>query len=230
MFGGPARDPEAFNSAGAQRPAAGGPGCPLGLAADALPRARRTPGAGSLRGRIGRTPNRLGVCHCRRCCRRPGLALGDSVELWLGDIYRAIALQAQEQVRGAGGSQQAASGALPAALAALLCCGAQRGRAAMEGCTFPVLSCAPLPPPAIPPVLAPGVPGRRAAAAPAPGPRRPGPRPSLLPVHRRPVQRDLPHSRRAVLGLGGWGPAHSRAVCCSAVPACSLPWPSQHIS
>lgn len=31
--------------------------------------------------------------------RRPGLALGDSVELWLGEIYRAVPLLAQEEVR-----------------------------------------------------------------------------------------------------------------------------------
>ncbi len=30
---------------------------------------------------------------------RPGLALGDRVELWLGEIYRAVTLVAQEEVR-----------------------------------------------------------------------------------------------------------------------------------
>lgn len=34
---------------------------------------------------------------CPSC--RPGLALGDSVELWLGEIYRAVPLLAQEEVR-----------------------------------------------------------------------------------------------------------------------------------
>lgn len=37
-----------------------------------------------------------------RLCCRPGLALGDRVELWLGEIYRAVPLVAHEEVRRGG--------------------------------------------------------------------------------------------------------------------------------